>query len=147
MHCFTVKILKAISPYWYTSFLTWPITQLGGLISSQGLVVVCLISPKKVQDPTLWEKPFLFIFGRKMVVFSPVCFVCFVLFVAILRPILAYLFFKLKLSSTEKDAVMYLYSTMDRFRTVGISRVQFWLILQIRKDAIELTSRQEVRLR
>ena len=48
--------------------------------NSQGLVVVCLISPKKVQDPTLWEKPFLFIFGRKMVVFSPsVSFVLFCL--------------------------------------------------------------------
>ena len=33
---------------------------------------------------------------------------------------------------------------MDRFRTVGISRFQFWLILQICKDAIDLTSRQEV---
>ena len=44
----------------------------------------------------------------------------------------------------EKDAVMYLNSTIDRSRTVGISRFQFYLILQICKDAIELTSRQEV---
>ena len=35
---------------------------------------------------------------------------------------------------------------MDRFQTVGISRFQFWLILQICKDAIELTSKQKVRL-
>ena len=36
---------------------------------------------------------------------------------------------------------------MNRFQTVGISRFQFWLILQICKDAIELTSRQKVRFR
>ena len=36
---------------------------------------------------------------------------------------------------------------MNRFQTVGISRFQFLLILQICKDVIELTSRQPVRLR
>ena len=34
-------------------------------------------------------------------------------------------------------------SMMDRFRTVGLSLFQFWLILEICKDA--LTSRHEVR--
>ena len=42
----------------------------------------------------------------------------------------------------EKYAVMYLNSTIDCFRTVGISRFQFQLILQIRKNEIDLTSRQ-----
>ena len=46
--------------------------------------------------------------------------------------------------SYATDAIVYLYwiySTMDHFRTVGISRFQFWLILQICncKDVIELT--------
>ena len=36
---------------------------------------------------------------------------------------------------------MNLNSTMDRFRTVGISRFQFWLILQICKNAIEIINR------
>ena len=58
-------------------------------------------------------------------------------------------FFLLNCSSrrAEKDAVMYINSTMDRFRTVGISRFQILLILQIYKDAIDPTSRQEVRFR
>ena len=68
----------------------------------------------------------LFIFGRKIVVCLFVCFVC---------------------CNTSCNAVMYLNSTMECFRTVGISLFQFWLILQICKDAIELTYRQEVRLR
>ena len=68
-------------------------------------------------------------------------------FAAILRPMLAYFFFKLNLSASWKRCHHVLDSTMDCFQTVGISRFQFWLILQIRKDAIELTSRQEVRLR
>ena len=47
--------------------------------------------------------------------------------------------------------IYWIYSTMDHFRTVGISRFQFRLILQICncKDVIELTStfsRQDVRL-
>ena len=44
----------------------------------------------------------------------------------------------------EKDAVMCPNSTMDCFRAVRVSRFQIWLILQIGKDEIELTSRQEV---
>ena len=44
----------------------------------------------------------------------------------------------------EKDAMLYLNSTMVRFRILGISRFQFWLILQICKGAIELPPRQKV---
>ena len=56
----------------------------------------------------LRSKNTLFIFGREMVV-------CFVFCVAILRPILAYFFINCTCSSrrAEKDAVMYLNSTMD----------------------------------
>ena len=76
----------------------------------------------------------LFIFGRKR-------------FVAILCLFFTFFFPNCSARQAEKDAVMYLNSTMDRFRTVqGISRFQFVLIMQICKDAIELTSRQEVRL-
>ena len=94
-------------------------------------------------------------------------FVCFVLFVVILCPILWILScykkifanlhnesksesrnaHSLKTIQAEKDAVLYLNSTMDCFQTVGISRFQSWFILQIFKDAIELTSRQEVHFR
>ena len=52
-------------------------------------------------------------FGRKMVVCS------FVLFVAILGPISANLFINCSSQRVEKDAIMYLNSTMDRFSNCG----------------------------
>ena len=68
----------------------------------------------------------------------------FVLFAAILRPILAYFLKSCSSWRAEKYPIMHLNSTMHRFQTVGISRFQ---LLVISKDAIELTSRQEVRFR
>ena len=47
------------------------------------------------------------------------------LFVAILRLILANFFINCSSLRAEKDAFKYLYITMDRFQTVGISRFQF----------------------
>ena len=86
--------------------------------------------PKRTRFCKIGLRNTLFIFGRNM---------SFVLFVAILCPILAYCFLIVALRELRSLCChVPKLRIMGRFRTVGISRFQFWLILQICKDAIEL---------
>ena len=110
-------ILISILRFWLTSwrYVLYIVFSLKTSFSGHRDTLCQKNCPKR----TFWSD--LFIFGRK--------FVC--LFCCNTLSDFDLLFLNCSSQRAEKDAGMYLNSTMDCFWTVGISRFQFWLILQI----------------